>query len=131
MNYNPLHYPTFDRCKKLTELWFPETERWFFKEKDDTEFIFTTNYWETNNPSYDRYVCPSVMEMMDTIPNKIGTFKFRIEIHDSFFRSLYREIDIDITFMVKEWTLPNILADTIISLAGNNHLSFKFDIIHT
>ena len=44
----PLHYPDIDRCKKLTEIGFPETE------KD--------------------VCCPSVMEMLDVIPHTVPQY---------------------------------------------------------
>lgn len=122
MNHNPLHYPTLYRCKKLTELGFPETQHWYFKEKDNTEFLFTTNYWETNNQWYDRYVCPSVMEMVNVIPKDIfwdiypdlETNKFIVDIY---YKINFHSISSD--------TLPNALADTIIWLVENNLLSFN------
>lgn len=131
MNHNPLHYPTLDRCKKLTDLGFPDTENGYFKEKDDTEFIFTKNYWETNNPLYDRYVCPSVMEMIDVLQS--NWFEYVIEnkaispIWHEYAITLYMEASPkNKRYPLKTSdTIPNWLADIVIWLVENGHLSFK------
>ena len=55
---NTLHYPDLQRCKKLTELWFPETE--------SHEIEYEWNFEE------GLLVKPSVMELLDELPEIIG-----------------------------------------------------------
>ena len=53
---NPLHYPSIELCKKLTEAGFPETE---YKP---TQYL---------NSEFNEYVCPSVMELLDEMPKYV------------------------------------------------------------
>ena len=96
----PLHYPSLELCKKLTEAGFPETQLWIFdtrkswkkyncpyvSEYEEPKFIpfWNIKIWESeleitdfkNNPSawYNEslpLVCPSIMELLDEIPSSI------------------------------------------------------------
>lgn len=100
---NPLHYPDLERCKKLKEIWYPLRE---------AESPFAN--WER----------PSVMEMLDVIPEEINEYSLWI-------RKQYNW-DYDVCFsdpMGDEmydwfWTLPNALADLILWLVENGYLTF-------
>lgn len=123
MQHNPLHYPTLDRCKKLTELGFPETINGWWR-----------NYWSRINPDvrihHEKYhfwkwrplVLPSVIEMMDLIPKDIFYDIFPYQEKQEYFVEIisstcFKSISSD--------TIPNALADMIIWLVENDYLSFK------
>ena len=139
---NPLHYPSLELCKKLTEIGFPKTFCWYTNARpcyDDEEdamivekkpFIMgydfiPTEYWA------ERYACPSVMEMLDVIP--------RVHPEDewiyNFIQRCYQGQNVFQTWYVPNyhradnicefyWTLPDALAEMILWLVENKHLSF-------
>ena len=105
---NPLHFPSLELCKKLTEVWFPETKH------------YVSDSMKTSLHAW-QYVYPTIMEMIDIIP-----------------RGRWIEILQDGWFVVKqsytdEWDesecieneLPNALAKQILWLKENNYLPTK------
>jgi len=86
MTYSPLHYPSLELCKKLTEAGFPRTtmftqqssyfmENWYLvmntKIRDE---IFNPKCFENLSTTADmkkEIVYPSVMELLDDMPIKI------------------------------------------------------------
>lgn len=141
---NSLHHPDIERCKKLTEIGFPETELVFSDwEEDDywnryqTWDIILRGRWVPEPKPY--FVCPSVMEMLDVIENwkrnkrneegeeriNISDNEIGIYIRDSHckcweycwgYKNISRKKDSD--------TLPNALADLIMWLHENNYIKF-------
>jgi hypothetical protein len=82
---NPSHFPSLDRCKRLTELGFPETECAWFKNKSiiatKKEMRFENRPVEMTQVGIlkELVVCPSVMEMMDVIQSiPMREFKMRV-----------------------------------------------------
>ena len=88
MNTN--HYPSLELCKKLTKIGFPKTQmeriqNSFFKDwismtdKARNE-LFDPRCFENLCSTADvkrHYVCPSVMEMLDVIPENIPDWRDR------------------------------------------------------
>ena len=106
MNTN--HYPSLELCKKLTEIWFPTT----FKHIWDSLW---TVIWCLEVPEW-MYVCPSVMEMLDVMPNRVEIKHWGIEWY--------------VTLADSEWwffdeSLPDAIAEMYIWLHENNYLNFN------
>lgn len=80
---NPLHYPDIERCKKLTEIGFPfyTQTRWHINcEKLQEPPITSDEYHMMRDQDEEEageysilgnYVCPSVMELLDVIPQRV------------------------------------------------------------
>ena len=70
---NPLHYPSLELCKKLTEEGFPNTEKcWARSLKwDDTKKTFPYELSSRPTP-WGYYVAASVMELLDELPCMIS-----------------------------------------------------------
>lgn len=66
---NSSHYPSLELCKKLTEIGFPKnTDAVFHKNLDDNP-----RHWDSSTMQrIHYYVCPSVMEMLDVIPEEVN-----------------------------------------------------------
>lgn len=64
---NTTHYPSLELCKKLTEIGFPISEKFW-------------QYWKICDTFHDcmihseASVCPSVMEMLDVMPRDINVW---------------------------------------------------------
>lgn len=146
MNTN--HYPDQERCKKLTEIGFPMTVTvWsnFYNSEAGgrIDAITTFDEYDKVNP---QWVCPSVMEMLDVIPEFINyetdyekngkektvKRKCRIEITKLDLWYIVKIRDEDFS-EPKDWygwqwkafggTLPNALADLIFWLHENSYLT--------
>lgn len=133
---NTLHYPSLELCKKLTEISFPKTENYI----DDKWYI--SDFKET-------YVCPSVMEMLDVIPENLFLkekktdefypyYPLYITYSDSGKKVEYRSIVYSYRDSVKmdcmlqnhclvkfEDKLPNALAEMVLWLNENKYISFS------
>lgn len=112
---NNQHYPKLELCEKLTEIDFPETE--IMRDSINPYRI----WWQD--------VCPSVMEMLDIIPNEIETeipVFFSIDKTQSEYIISYSDNGIAkwIKYFVKA-SLADALAEMIIWLNENNYISFK------
>ncbi len=114
---NNSHYPDLERCKKLTEVGFPETDKEMTKNWDIVL---------ENTMMRPVCLCPSVMEMLDIIPNPI-----EIDWNKSFLSfcktcatySWYEYEDENMLFEAYQ-PLPNALADMILWLHENKHITF-------
>lgn len=118
----PTHYPSLDRCQKLTELGFPHTAMHF--EKWCESFTDTESSYDD-----DEYVCPSVMEMLDAMPESIEYRDGEIVTAWRHIGTIWVSYDYDGLAQVKfdykdSWNLPNAIADLIIWLVENSHLTF-------
>lgn len=130
---NPLHYPSLELCKKLTEIGFPST-------------VYSNGSWWIDSITYEKYsenwkdktyrtVCPSVMEMLDVMPESIPDWRNRsfsiwtinMWKFGWFWAVQYGE-------WLEEWqtahyieskeSLPNALAEMILWLVDNKYLTF-------
>lgn len=114
---NTDHYPSLELCKKLKEIGFPHTEFSYYPE------IWKVMMFSKNSVTWP---CPSVMEMLDVIPDDI-----RVEIlpNNKYYTvwCYFTNIDIDSKrFGSSDWScsVPNALAEMIIWLHENKHISF-------
>lgn len=147
MNSN--HFPDLSRCKKLTEIGFPETEMWWYTHwRSEITLIITSseirelcievdNYDMNNNlpDSIDYYLwdykyrCPSVMEMLDVIPDVIENREeygdkesyFNFDKKSGWYEFWY--LDCYVPQISFQDTLPNALADLIFWLVENSYLT--------
>lgn len=138
---NKLHYPDIERCKKLTEIGFPQT-KWIalitdYGYEDGDRFTAWNGFW----------LCPSVMELLDVIYWKWIKYKADEKDDKDNWASLYVHIEqADLWYIVSlrwhskefgremkfwkthcwkaiEW-LPNALCDLIFWLVENKYLTF-------
>lgn len=120
-NMKTEHYPSLELCKKLTEIGFPESKYFYLADwiKESDWFI-----WTTDEPHiYFNAVCPSVMEMIDIIPDSI---------HDKIWQKKWLEIGKKfvaystnwMAVHMVDWPIPNALAEMILWLHENNYISF-------
>lgn len=119
---NPLHYPSLEPCKKLTEAGFPDTElsngSWWI----DSIPYSTYAKWETT-----RTVCPSVMELIDKLPTKHYDQDAELSLHmlrDNICRVWYMHMWWYI-WMYFHGTVPNALTEMWLYLKNNNSLPTK------
>lgn len=117
---NPLHYPSLELCKKLEEIGFPivDTYRnsyWVYSRREE---------WFAQIPT--DYTCPSVMEMLDEMPWVISTKweNFFLSVDKFWSCATYETLDRK-TLLFCVWGIPNALAEMIIWLVENKHLTFK------
>lgn len=129
---NPLHYPDLERCKKLTEIGFPETDLFYSRWANKARVEYYINRKEYGNKE-DRFLCPSVMEMLDVIPctivykkhEKKETRYFRLEKENADeWEAKYNDVFHQTCTERMKWTLPNALADLIFWLVENKYLKF-------
>lgn len=113
---NPLHYPDLERCKKLTEIGFPETELFYSRWANKARVEYFINREEYSKRD-DRFLCPSVMEMLDVIGLHVIITK----------KDNHAMVTVEIPWMKPVHfvdTLPNALADLTIWLHENKYLKF-------
>lgn len=125
---NPLHYPDLERCKKLTEIGFPETENYLYENLYIVKKGLDVDLARHNKVPV--FVCPSVMEMLDVIPEHIGGYDLvlynrAVSYEDSvmldnvnFKWDIYNE---QLPFTAD--TLPNALCDLIFWLVEQKYLT--------
>ena len=117
---NPLHYPSLENCKRLTEMWFPYTEQYWSSNLLEV-YKISEWFWF----SYDwEYVCPSIAELLDEMPKRITVDKkfFYLEIRgDMVVYCWFTGQDANFT-KVTIYPLPNALAETWIWLKENNYI---------
>lgn len=115
------HYPSLDLCKKLTDIWFPRTEKYYNPKRESIEYF---KWWLLGNWEY---WCPSVMEMLDEIPWEIkwdwativkNAYWYYVWF-DWVYASLWRANN---NWQVK--SLPNALAEMVLWLHETNYISF-------
>lgn len=121
---NKLHYPDIERCKKLTEIGFPfsNLNRLFYY----TDWVIADTTYSDNHLVIG-FGCPSVMELLDLIPENIDTNKWLLmeKAPKAYMVSYYHEDKwskrTDIKFCD---TLPNALCDLIFWLVENKYITF-------
>ena len=111
------HFPDLERCKKLTDVGFPENTG--------------LSFWVMPN-NMNMIVCPSVSELLDEMPPDITRWdNEEFDTYDLCIFKLDKEtfcIQYVLCDYVEEyivqytWTLPNALADMYIWLKENNYL---------
>lgn len=132
---NPLHYPSLELCKKLTEELFPhntEHYEWafYYDYPNGRNFISDWNpVWLPENP-YQQYLCPSVMELLDELPSEITTeipvFLSIDKCNDGHYLVCYSDNGIQKWSQIfKRETLPNALAEMWLWLKENDLLPNK------
>lgn len=131
MTIKNLHFPTFDKCKTLTKIGFPETEKCYAESIEwNIEIFDRSNVINSNEEPI--YVCPSVMEMIDIIPLHIKyTWNIGMDIVENetlYFWMIgpyptYLNSDRDTVFIFDSLRLPNALSDMIIWLNERKFIS--------
>lgn len=114
---NTSHYPSLELCRKLTEIGFPTT----FQHIWDSGW---TVIWCWEIPEW-MYVSPSVMEMLDVMPNVIYDEDGN-EFYQEFWKGWCHYIWFeDVEHMVTSDTTPNALASMILWLHENKYITFN------
>ena len=116
---NTSHYPSLGLCNKLTEAGFPTTELWI-----------QWNCWNWSHKYYRNkrtdFVCPSVMELLDEMPDYIIDDRYTLSINymlmwEIWYTPIYGE---DKLLKHFEWDiLVNALAEMWLWLKENNYLT--------
>ncbi len=126
----PLHYPSLELCKKLTEAGFPEETSCHFRKNNSD--IYEHTFWPWNDESY---VCPSVMELLDEMPNWItvkykdwDVWNYKLEIgrqwtSESIEAYYAHYVELNWAYVFCLGTLPNALAEMWLWLKENNYLT--------
>lgn len=125
---NTSHFPDLERCKKLTDVGFPETQMERIQNSFSKDWIWMTD--KARNELFDKrcfdnlfstadvkrhYRCPSVMEMLDAIEwRNIRLLKWE--------QNWVETQDTCLNWHAFIWTPPNALADMYIWLKENNYL---------
>lgn len=142
---NPSHYPSLELCKKLHSIWMRWVWEYWYAEwqcvngvwGDFTKTEFTSkesfyNIWKRKSEwgkwmslSWIFIESYSVMEMLDVIPGEINEYYLSIvKQHDWKYDLCYQELYVSWELYKIEWSLPDILAQTIIYLYSGNYISF-------
>lgn len=120
---NPSHYPSLELCRKLTEAGFPEETSCHFRRNNSD--IYEHTFWPWDDASY---VCPSVMELLDEMPDTIAQ-EYLLHFwknNDRQYWVSYQEVE------WKHWlwecgkwfeTLPNALAEMWLWLVENGYIN--------
>ena len=129
---NPLHYPSLELCKKLTEAWFPETKYFWWWNHDTCKYDIMESYCEDY-----QWVCPSVMELLDEMPKEIflnelkysltilsdNNWKYAGRDYVTQYWVRYETIHLKILKNIHWWNLPNALSEMWLWLKENNYLT--------
>lgn len=113
------HFPSLELCKKLTEIGFPETEN-----RISDEWIHTEEQYINWDIPSENYVCPSVMEMIDVLPeiieDKYGIdYRLSISPHGCWYEEFCND-----TIGLFQWKIPKALAEVTIWLYENKYITF-------
>jgi hypothetical protein len=113
---NPSHYPSLELCKRLTETWFPKTEK--IIEINQNEYPKTMwNIW------VNCYYSPNIAELLDELPWEIeGCYLSIVKQFDWCYDISYQELFVSWELHKTLWTLPNALAEMWLWLKENNYL---------
>lgn len=133
---NTSHYPSLELCKKLSKIGFSIPSRKFgYSPHSELAWFWTTKGgWYSQLMDcgelewYKRYVCPSVMEMLDVIPSYIlwkDQCGYILMLQKDFVCYFREEGRSSKYYRQKEWTLANSLAEMILWLHENNYISFN------
>ena len=116
---NTSHYPSLELCKKLTEIGFPETEQ---------SRRVPINEMETNI-----YVFPSLMEMLDVLKLDKHEWELTMPEYIKIIQRDVNEYELEFSYgnvycwkchYIRGTNLPNALAEMILWLHENKHISF-------
>lgn len=127
---NTIHHPDQERCKKLTEIGFPDTDYSLHTNRTFSEMVeILPNPYKHYKGIEWVYVCPSVMELLDVIPKTYKGWYFFEMYHNS---CRIKRIDPnsptwwDVMYNAWEkWqSLPNALCDLIFWLYDNKYITF-------
>lgn len=127
---NSSHYPSLELCKKLTDAGFPETEAIFIQKdmfSDDFRMIYDWDCSQYEDECYSKLRCPSVMEMLDVMPNQISDgFEKHYLIIWKNYAWYERTRDGEVLNLCEfyQWT-PDALAYCVLWLQENNYISFS------
>lgn len=124
---NPLHYPSLELCKRLTEVWFKINREWTYR---NSFWIYNKNIEGFELESTD-FICLSVMDMLEYMPISI---RIRWKL---FLRTIHWIWDNDIWFtyrtstyvendylMFLHWkSLPDLCAEMLLSLLKNKYIT--------
>ena len=124
---NPLHYPSLELCEKLQEIGFSKTYATIVDLWNWTSDVLEESTYTNWYNDHLHYVCPSVMEMLDVMPQTISLWagnnniplhvrKNSIEYHRTFDAPIKS---------IGNRTLPNALAEMILWLVENKYISFN------
>lgn len=121
------HFPSLDLCKKLTEIWFPETHYLYLA---DWTYVRDWFIWTTDEKNlWFNAVCPSVMEMLDEIPIEIkkDDIWYMLVVWGNWCVQYYPDNfnSFHIPLADFRWNIPNALAEMILWLHKNNYISFS------
>lgn len=118
---NSSHYPSLELCKKLTEIGFPISEKFW-------------QYWKICDAFHDcmihseASVCPSVMEVLDVMPTIWWDTPKIVKNYLWWYVAYEWENHEIIWAWWNKWqcdNLPNALAEMILWLHENNYISFS------
>lgn len=111
------HYPSFELCKKLNFLykWYIPSAYLWIESSDSTQHYIAKDKFYSND--YD-YCCPSIMDLLDMIPNSIDDYDFKMW----YTWAWYSKEEWKYLFVSDDTNLPNALAETVIWLIENNHI---------
>ena len=119
---NTSHYPSLELCKELTDIGFPEpTEKYYVRD------WIVDKEWMKENWPCDCAICPSVMEMLDVMPEN-SKFELYNQWDNEWTVTWYYTDDEEqkhIQIEYRIWTIPNALAEMILWLHENNFISFS------
>jgi hypothetical protein len=123
------HYPSFKLCKKLTEIGFPATELFYTASTKYWRRKSFISDWENNQPFFKNYKCPSVMEMLDVMPEYINSDScLTISKHSCSYENttiMHENSYIWSTFIVSHsHNLPDAIAEMIIWLYEHKYITF-------
>ena len=117
MDMNTSHYPSLELCKKLKEISFPHTE-----------FSYYPEIWKVMmfNKNAITHPCPSVMDMLDLIPDKLPkTDEYPMNIYTLEIWKKFVAYSCEwLARKIFDWTVPNSLAEMILWLHENKYISF-------
>jgi len=123
---NNSHYPTLELCKKIDDIEFPSTELWIISEhKAQVWKIFSIDEcFEVTNYEWRFEYCPSVMEMLDIIPNTIvcNDREYYLTLDKIWWWYETIEWTYDVIWLQDDSSLPDNIANLILWLVENKYL---------
>jgi len=122
------HYPSLELCKKLTEIGFPETySRWYWN--CENSYSIWAQHPRPKDWEHPEIPCPSVMEMLDVIPDNIHIWQHQYSWRMSPYSLAYipnqsHEQWDSLIIPITQW-IPNALAEMILWLHENKYISLS------
>ena len=136
-----LHYPSLELCKKLTEAGFPRTEMYIGEYRHtqlnkEFEVTIRDSCYEWDYETFRNvWFCPSVMELLDEMPNWItikykdwDVWNYKLEIgrqwtSESIEAYYVHYVEWNWAYAFYLNTLPNALSEMWLWLKENNYLT--------